>query len=201
MSFWIRLIAYFLTMWRRKPLQPPFDVSVLHFRAWPTDIDASMHMNNGRYGTIADYGKVDMVVRMGLGTVVRKEKLIGVQTFCSIRFRREIRNWETFRLETRILTWEHSNLYLEHKFILTSGKFAGQVSALMVAKVGLYSRQKRSFIPVSDMFDHAGIDPIDAPDIPESIRLLIEQDKALQLQGQSTEEPIPVKLKNNEDAA
>ncbi len=191
MSFWIRLIAYFLTMWKRKPLRPPFDISVLNFRAWPTDIDASMHMNNGRYGTIADYGKVDLVVRMGLGKVVREDKLIGVQTFCSIRFRREIRNWETFRLETRILTWEHSNLYLEHRYILTSGKFAGEVSALMIAKVGLYSRQKRAFVPVSDMFDHAGIEHMDAPPLPESVQLLIEQDKELQSLSRNDDKADP----------
>ncbi len=179
MYFWFRLIGYFLTTWRRKPLDPPFGVSCLHYRAWPTDIDASMHMNNARYAVLADIGRFDLLVRMGLGRLVIKEKYAPVLMFASTRYRREIRNLETFKVESRFLAWEGSNMFFEHKFTLTSGKHKGQVSALLIVKAGLYSRKEKAFAQCEDLMTYRGISET-SPPLPESVKALLAADEAFQ---------------------
>ncbi|MGH1352316.1 MAG: thioesterase family protein [Methyloligellaceae bacterium] len=179
MYFWLRLIGYFLTTWRRKPLDVPFGTSCLHYRAWPTDIDASMHMNNARYSVLADIGRFDLIFRMGIAKVVMREKYIPVLLFASTRYRREIRNFETFKVETRILSWDNTNLFIEHKFTLTSGKYKGQVSALMVVKAGLYNRKEKAFIEYDKLIDRMGIDA-KSPALPEAVKTLLAADKAFQ---------------------
>jgi len=179
MYFWIRLIIYFLTTWRRKPLDPPFDVSRLHYRAWPTDIDASMHMNNSRYAVLADMGRFDLVYRMGIGRVVVKEGFIPVLMFASIRYRREIRNLDPFTVESRILSWDDTNIFIEHKFTLTGGKHAGQAAALMIVKSGLYSRKDRAFIPCDALLKRVGLS-VEAPPLPDAVKALLAADEAFQ---------------------
>ena len=49
MNLWLRLLTYFLTARWRPALTLPAGVSVLRFRAWPGDIDTSLHVNNGGF--------------------------------------------------------------------------------------------------------------------------------------------------------
>ncbi|MBJ7417049.1 MAG: thioesterase family protein, partial [Niveispirillum sp.] len=44
----------------------PLGTSILGFRVWLNDIDTNLHMNNGRYFTIADLGRVDLMIRTGM---------------------------------------------------------------------------------------------------------------------------------------
>ena len=44
----------------------PEDVRASPFRVWPHDLDTSLHMNNGRYWTLMDLGRADLMIRSGL---------------------------------------------------------------------------------------------------------------------------------------
>jgi acyl-CoA thioesterase FadM len=35
-------------------------------RVWPNDLDTNMHVNNGRYLTLADLGRADWFIRTGV---------------------------------------------------------------------------------------------------------------------------------------
>lgn len=48
---------------RRAGLLAP---SRLTLRVWPTDCDLNFHMNNGRYLTFMDLGRVHLLAQMGL---------------------------------------------------------------------------------------------------------------------------------------
>ena len=63
MNLWLRLIWYLATAWARPALTQTHEISKLTFRVWPTDLDLSLHMNNGRYLTIMDIGRLDFMVR------------------------------------------------------------------------------------------------------------------------------------------
>lgn len=173
MNLWFRLIAYVLTMWRRKPLKAPFETSTLYFRVWPSDLDTSLHMNNGRYATFADLGRLDLMVRMGLINHVIKDGLTPVLSLIVTRFRREMRCFDTFRLESRILTWQDNDIFIEHKLVFTKGKYAGQTSALTIVKASLYSRSKRSYISSADLLKKINIDE-KAPPLGDEVKALIE---------------------------
>ena len=49
MNLWFRLRAYLFAARWRPALVLPEGVSVLRFCAWPTDLDPSVHVNNGKY--------------------------------------------------------------------------------------------------------------------------------------------------------
>jgi len=59
MNLWFRLIALVFTAWRATPFRSTDDVSRVHARVWPTDLDLSLHVNNGRYLTLMDLGRSD----------------------------------------------------------------------------------------------------------------------------------------------
>ncbi len=69
MNLWFRLLFLLLSSPFRPKLSAPFAVSRLNFRVLPNDIDSNLHMTNGRYRTIFDLGRLDLVFRMGLGRV------------------------------------------------------------------------------------------------------------------------------------
>ena len=58
--WWLRLRAR-----RRGPLSV-WDVARTPFRVLPTDLDLLFHMNNGKYLSILDLGRLDLLLRSGL---------------------------------------------------------------------------------------------------------------------------------------
>ena len=84
----------------------PLDVSVLRFRAVPTDLDLNMHMNNGRYLTLMDLGRIDLMMRTGMGRLVIREKWMPVIASAMVRFRRSLLPFQKSELHTRLLCWD-----------------------------------------------------------------------------------------------
>ena len=41
------------------------DTSEVRLRVWPSDLDFNLHMNNGRYFTVMDLGRIDLMIRIG----------------------------------------------------------------------------------------------------------------------------------------
>ena len=74
MNLWLRLLWLLLTARWRGPLSLPRDSSTLRFRVWPHDLDLSFHLNNGRYLTLMDLGRLDVMVRSGLWREVLHHK-------------------------------------------------------------------------------------------------------------------------------
>src|SRR3990170_2263282 len=65
MNLWLRLLWLFVSAPFRPKLEMPGGTSILRFRVWPHDLDLSLHMNNGRYLTIMDQGRLDVMVQSG----------------------------------------------------------------------------------------------------------------------------------------
>ena len=173
MNLWFRLIGYLLTMWRRPPLHPPFETSKLNFSVWPPDLDTSFHMNNGRYATFADLGRLDLMVRTGLFKVVMRDKLVPVLSMVVTRFRREMKLFDSFCLETKIVSWQENDIFMQHKLVFTKGKYKGQTAALIIVKAGLYNRKKRAYVPSKELLQHMNIE-MEAPPLTEEFKALLE---------------------------
>lgn len=157
MNLWLRLIWFALTVWRRPRLREPQDASVLHFRVMPTDLDLSLHMNNGRYLTLMDLGRIDFLVRTGLWRAVRRHKWTPIASSIIIRYRRELRAFAPFRLETRLVSWAEASVVMEQVFVMTSGPHKGQVAARALFKGGIYSRGERKFVNCARLMAEIGV--------------------------------------------
>lgn len=157
MNLWLRLLWLLLTAPLRPRLAMPGDVSVLTLRVLPNDLDLSLHMNNGRYLAIMDLGRIDLLIRSGLAGAAWRKRWTPVANTVLIRFRRELRGFVRYRLETRVVGWQAESFLIAQTFVFAGGKRDGHVAARALIKGGLYDRKARRYIPLAEMMATIGI--------------------------------------------
>lgn len=155
MNLWLRLLWLIATAWRRPHLALPAERSRLSFRVWPHDLDTSLHMNNGRYWTLMDLGRADLMIRSGLWRSVLRNGWTPVVSAGKIRFRRELRLFQAFDLETRLVFWDDTRFVIEHRLI---NRKSGAVAAIALVLAGLYDRKRKSFVPVETLIEVSALD-------------------------------------------
>jgi acyl-CoA thioesterase FadM len=90
------------------------DECVIAMRVWPNDLDLNMHMNSGRYLSMMDVGRMEILARTRmLGDVLRRgwRPMVGA-TF--IRYRKSLLPFERFTVSSRIVCWDEKWIYFEH---------------------------------------------------------------------------------------
>jgi acyl-CoA thioesterase FadM len=158
MNLWFRLAhLLFALLWRPR-LDPRRDASLLHFRVLPTDLDPNLHMNNGRYLTIMDLGRLDLVLRSGLWRPMWRNGWAPMAGSVVIRFRRELRLGDRFTLLTRIAAWSDTTGVMEQTFYFAGAK-SRQMAARALIKAGFYDRRSRTFITVKRLIEELGLPP------------------------------------------
>ena len=181
MNLWLRLIWVLLTAKGRGHLDIPREASSLFFRVWPHDLDISIHMNNGRYLTMMDLGRLDFMVRSGLWRQVLNHRWTPIASAVTIRFQRELRPLQKFRLETRLLCWDAALVVMEQTFVIVGGKRDGQVAARALFKGGLYDRKEKKFVEVSRLMALLGVYEVSPPSTPEVEAFLHADDRLKQV--------------------
>ncbi|TGV61903.1 thioesterase, partial [Mesorhizobium sp. M2D.F.Ca.ET.160.01.1.1] len=108
--------------------------SRLAFRCMTTDIYANVHLNNARYMTLADLGRIDIFVRAGLVTLARRNGWAPMMGGLQSVYVREIRLWRRFEVVSSIETWEGTGVIGKYRFVLDNGETA----ALIMTTAGFY---------------------------------------------------------------
>jgi acyl-CoA thioesterase FadM len=157
MNLWLRLLHLVVGSLFRPKIDPTAGVSRLTFRVWPHDLDTSLHLNNGRYWTLMDLGRTDLMIRSGLWRAVLRNRWVPVVSAGKIRFRRELRPFQPFAIETRMVTWAETWVVMEHRVVSRSRTGADIVNAVAMVRVGLYDRQAKSFVAIDRMFAEIGV--------------------------------------------
>lgn len=174
MNLWLRLIWLLLSSRLRPALRAPSGVSDLWFRVWPNDVDLSMHMNNGRYWTLMDLGRMDLILRTGLWRTVLAKRWTPVVNAGKIRFRRELRPLARFRLTTGIVAWTDTHMVIEHRFLSESGA----VAAIALVRAAFYDRSARGFVPVREILAGSG-DVVESPPPSPEVAAFLAAEEAL----------------------
>ncbi len=119
-------LRLFWVLWRglRAPKGAMSFESVLELRVLPNDLDFNLHMNNGRYLTLMDLGRIDLVVRGGLLPHIRQHKWYPMLGSCTIRFRRPLGPFQKYKLRTKLMCWDDKWMYMIQSFELPDGKIA-----------------------------------------------------------------------------
>jgi acyl-CoA thioesterase FadM len=180
MNLWFRLFWLLLTARKRGHINLPRQASLLGFRVWPHDLDLSLHMNNGRYLTLMDLGRLDVMVRSGLWREVLRHRWTPIASAITIRFQRELRPFRKFRLDTRLLCWDANLVVMEQTFVIDGGPRDGQVAARALFKGGLYDRKERRFIQIAQLMALLGVSEISPPATPEVEAFLHADDRLKQ---------------------
>jgi len=172
MNLLLRLIFFAVAAILSRRRLSPLDVSDLTFRVWPNDLDGNMHMNNGRYLSIMDIGRFDLVIRAGLLPVLFRNKWVPVLGGAMIRFRRSLSPFQKYRLKTRLLCWDAKWVYMEQKFETMDGKLA----AVGVVK-GVFKGPKGS-VATNDLLAAFGL-TLESPPMPQEVRAWQEAEQGL----------------------
>ncbi len=117
MNLWFRLLMH--TLWRRRADLSPWDTAVTPFRVAPTDLDVLGHMNNGRFATLMDLGRADLMRRSGMARRARALGWYAVVAGQTITYRRSLTLGQPFALSTRVLGIDDDWFYMDQRF--TSG--------------------------------------------------------------------------------
>jgi acyl-CoA thioesterase FadM len=184
MNLWFRLFWLLVTARSRGHLDLPRESSQLDFRVWPHDLDLSLHMNNGRYLTLMDLGRLDVMVRSGLWRQVLRHKWTPIASAITVRFQRELRPFQKFRLDTKLLCWDASLVVMEQTFLINGGPRDGQAAARALFKGGLYDRKERRFIQIAHLMTLLGVSEISPPATPE-VEAFLHADDQLKQAGRA----------------
>ena len=161
MNLYLRLLRLLLLLpfTRRRALLDP---GRIRFRVWPTDCDINLHMNNGRYLTFMDLGRVHLLAQIGLLGGLMRRRWTPVLSAAEINFIRPVRPLQRFDLITRLLTWDEKYFYIEQRFLA-----AGRLCAVAMVKGLFLHRHAR--VESRAVLELLGLD-LPAPDMPEVVR-------------------------------
>jgi acyl-CoA thioesterase FadM len=179
MNLLIRMIRVLLTAVFGARLTPLAE-SVVRFRVWPNDLDTNLHMNNGRYLTIMDLGRLDLMFRTKLGRVIVTQRWRPMVGTAVIRFRRGLSPFERYVLKTRIVSWDEKWFWLEQRF-----ERNGDVVAAGAIK-GLF-RDSRGNVPTTEVLSRLGV--TEPPTTPDWI-LAWQRADAATMQSVTSAEPL-----------
>ncbi|MCE7482706.1 MULTISPECIES: thioesterase family protein [Microbacterium] len=119
-----------LVMWRaRRRLRregrcAPADVGRVRATTLPTDIDVLRHMNNGRYLSLFDLGRWDLLVRTGMADAMKRNDWYAVVSAETVTFRKSLQLWQRFDIESRLLGHDDKAIYLEHRAVVDGEIYA-----------------------------------------------------------------------------
>ncbi len=158
MNMYLRLLVVLLRA-RVRGAGPVLGPGRIPLRVRPTDLDPLGHMNNGVYFSLFDLGRIDLMLRSGMYRRFNRAGWFGVVTAETGTFRRELKPFRRFELETRVLGWDELHLYYEHR-IFSTGRLANSA----VIQIRFLSRTGERIEPqrVMDLLD----EDVARPELP-----------------------------------
>jgi len=161
LNLYLRLLR---VLWQLRKLQRRaiFEASRLSFRVLPNDLDLNMHMNNGRYLTFMDLGRVHLTAQTGLLGAMRRRRWMPVLAAAEITYLRSLAPFDRFELVTRLLTWDDKYIYLEQTF-----ERDGELCAHAYVKALFLQRGGR--VPNAEVLAASGYQG-DAPPMAEALQ-------------------------------
>lgn len=123
---WRTLLTFWIARRRvRRGQTLPLDgLSRIRVRTLPTDLDLLWHMNNGRYLSLFDLGRWDLLTRTGMFAVMRKHDWYAVVAAETVTFRKSLRLWQRFDVESRLVGRDSRSVYLEHRAVVDGEVYA-----------------------------------------------------------------------------
>jgi acyl-CoA thioesterase FadM len=151
MNLYFRFIWLFIT---RAIVKDPIDMFApcrTRFHVNLLDLDMNMHMNNGRYLSLMDLGRLDLMLRSKVLWKFVKQGYFPVVSSESIRFKKSLDPFQQFDMITHIEAWDEKDFYIRQKFVRD-----GQVYAEGFIKGRFLQRGRKGSVPTREVFEVAG---------------------------------------------
>ncbi|MGO1542987.1 MAG: acyl-CoA thioesterase [Gulosibacter sp.] len=132
---WFQWILALFVRSRRLPRLDLTAVSRMRYRVLPTDVDLLMHMNNGRYLSYMDLGRVDLTERTGLSRALTSHGIHAVVASNTMSYRKSLNLFQAFTLESRLIGTDERAFYIEQRFVVNGEIYArGVVRGRLIQK-------------------------------------------------------------------
>jgi acyl-CoA thioesterase FadM len=118
------------------------DEDALRMRVWPNDIDLNLHLNNARYLSYMDYGRMHLLARTQLLTHILRARWTPLVGAVWVTYRRSLPLFARFTLASRLVCWDERWFYMEQTFTGDEGLAAvGWVKGMLRDPAGAVSPQ------------------------------------------------------------
>jgi len=182
MNLWLRLLRLAIASSRRSgcdrlgPCRTPF-------RVLPTDLDLLGHMNNGKYLSLLDVARLDLMIRAGMAAEVKRRKWYPVVTAETIQFYRSLQPFERFEVVTRVLGWDERSIFLEQRFVRSPGG-TEEVIAEAIIRARMLARAGGS-VPTAELMPVLGV-PSESPALPSWVRTWADAQERLRAEARDS---------------
>ena len=122
------------------------DVTEYTMRVLPTDLDLLFHVNNGIYCSLMDFGRGDMIFRNGVYDACMKRGWYSVVAAETIKFKKSLRLWDKFTLQTQLVSHDDKNIFIQQKFICR-----GELMATGLVRIRVL-RRSGGTVPTDEVF-------------------------------------------------
>jgi acyl-CoA thioesterase FadM len=133
----------------------------VRMRVWPNDIDLNLHLNNSRFLSYMDYGRMHLTVATGVLKQAVAERWTPLVGSVFITYRRSLPLFTSFQISSQILCWDERWFYIEQTFT-----FSGGLAAVAWVK-GLF-RAKDGNVPPQTIVDRVDAGIV-SPEMPEAL--------------------------------
>ena len=161
MNLYLRFLILILKRIRVSSKIDVFDRCRTKFRVQPLDLDLNLHMNNGRYLSIMDLGRFDLMLQSGVFWKLMARGYYPVVVSESIRFRRPLHLFDRFELVTTIDSWDEKDVFITQRFV-----HRGEAVATGFIKGRFKQRRQKGSVPTARLFELAG-KPFNGPRLSE----------------------------------
>lgn len=136
-------LARFFTMLylgRRRKLATPYSKEMLlkpqttTSIVLPSDIDAFLHMNNAKYMKEYDLARINAATQLGFTDIIKKRGGYFVMNAGTIRYRRSMKLFQTFVIQTRVVGWDKDSIYMEQRTVTPGNNF---VTSILLSKFAI----------------------------------------------------------------
>ncbi|MGO1319598.1 MAG: acyl-CoA thioesterase [Galactobacter sp.] len=129
------------------------------FRVTPLDLDQLGHMNNGRYLTILDLGRMDLMLTSGLWRRCTSRGWYPVVAAQTISYRKSLHPGERFDVVTRLLGIDERWVFMEQSFCVGDEVYA---HAIVKAR---FLKRSGGGVSAEELLAEAGPNP-DGREVP-----------------------------------
>lgn len=149
-----------------------FAESKTSFRVFPTDIDIIGHMNNGRYLSYMDLGRINFMIRSDMFAKLNAESIYPVIASETVRFKKSIKLFQKFDLTTKILGWDDKFIYMKHRCMVN-----GEIYTIALVKAAFLRKNNKGLIDTKELMKAIQLLNIQSPPLPLYVTNWNESDR------------------------
>ncbi len=118
---WILMVSRFRTK------VSAFGPCLTPFRCLPSDLDVLLHMTNGKYFSLMDLARVDLMARAALLAKLAAAAIYPVVVAETMKFQKSIGLFRKFEIESVVLGWDEQAFFVRQRFVNENQVFAEAV--------------------------------------------------------------------------